>query len=319
MNCSIGLIRGNLIPSITSGVFENVVGQDEARTTLDFFLGSHSLATPFPTLLFTGGHGLGKTFFAKLVAQALGRQFLEINCRFVNTTDDFVDVVLRRIFQTNKPTTILLDEAHGLSSDLTDALLSFTNPIPGNINKFVFRNVNISWDMSLINIIFATTDGYKIFDPLRNRCQEIYFYPYSEDELYRIVTNYLPDIQVQCSRKDLALTCRGRGRDAFVLSENVKRYCGNRITVFSQNGLNDLKARLGIMPMGLKRAEVDLLRGVAEHGPISASNLAIKLMVNVENVEEELEVRLRELGMIDSTNRGRIATEVGKKYLQQYG
>ena len=318
MNCSIGLIRGDILPPVTSGVFENIVGQDEARSTLDFFVSSHSIATPFPTLLFTGGHGLGKTFFAKLVSKSLGRQYLEINCRNLETPDDFVEIVLKRVFQLNKPTTILLDEAHGLKNSVTDTLLSFTNPVDGNINRFLFQNVNISWDMSLINIVFATTDGYKIFDPLRNRCQEIYFYPYSEDELYRIVTGYLPNIQLQCSRKDLALTCRGRGRDAFVLSENIKRFCGNRTNVFIQNDLNKLKTRLGVMPMGLKRSEVDLLKIVADHGPISASNLAIKLMVNLNNVEEELEIRLRELGMIDSTNRGRIITEVGKKYLQQY-
>lgn len=316
----ISLICGQNIQPVSSGVFENIIGQNEARSTLDFFIQSHSAKTPFPTLLFTGGHGLGKTFFASRVAAALGRQFIEINCIDIKTSDDFIRSILRLIFQVNRPTTILLDEAHAMSNDLETLLLTFLNPTSRNVNSYSFRGGTIYWDMALINVIFATTNGYKVAKPLKNRCQEIYFYPYSDDELCQIVKGYVPEVNLLCSPRDLALTCRGRARDAYVLSTNIRRHI--KITgrnEFGQNDLDVLKGRLGILPMGLKRAEVEVLKAVDEHGPISASNLAIKLMVQVENIEEELEIRLRELGMIDSTSRGRTITPAGKTYLEQYG
>lgn len=318
-NFSVSLIRGANVQPVTSGCFEPIVGQNEARATLDFFIKSHNPSTPFPTLLFTGGHGLGKTYFAKKVSEALNREYIEINCGDIKTSDDFVQVILTKIFQVNKPATILLDEAHTLSTDLTTLLLTFLNPTLNHVNRFSFRGFNINWDMTLINVVFATTDAYKIFKPLRNRCQEIYFYPYSDDELYEIVKGYIPNVILLCSKKDLALTCRGRARDAYVLSTNIQRYLNiSGCKEFTQNDLDVLKGMLGVLPMGLKRAEVELLKAVSEHGPISASNLAIKLMVNQNNIEEELEIRLRELGMIDSSSRGRIVTDSGKKYLEQY-
>jgi Holliday junction resolvasome RuvABC ATP-dependent DNA helicase subunit len=316
---SVGLIRGINVQPVTSGRFESIIGQNEARSTLDFFIRSHNPKTPFPTLLFTGGHGLGKTYFSKKVAEALNREYIEINCGDIKTSNDFIHVVLTKIFEGNKPATILLDESHTLSTDLTTLLLTFLNPTSSHVNHFSFGGFNINWDMTLINVVLATTDAYKIFKPLRNRCQEIYFYPYADDELYEIVKGYVPDLTLLCSKKDLALTCRGRARDAYVLSTNIHRYMNiSGRKDFTQNDLDILKGMLGVLPMGLKRAEVELLRAVKDHGPISASNLAIKLMVNQNNIEEELEIRLRELGMIDSSSRGRVVTDSGMRYLEQY-
>lgn len=304
---------------VRSGIFENIIGQNEARSSLDFFIRSHNNRTPFPTLLFTGGHGLGKTFFSSKVAQALDRNFVEINCGDIKTTDDFMHIVFRSVFQNNKPATILLDEVHSLSNEITTLLLTLLNPNSKHVNQFSYKGAVINWDMTLLNIIFSTTDAYKIFKPLRNRCQEVYFYPYTENDLFEIVKSYIPDIILACSKNDLALTCRGRARDAFILSTNIRRFVNiSSNSSFSQDDLNKLKSMLGIMPMGLKRAEVELLKAVAEHGPISANNLAIKLMVNQNNIEDELEVRLRELSMIESSSRGRLITELGKNYLSQY-
>lgn len=305
---------------INHGVFKSVVGQNQARQTLQFFIDSHQLANPFPTLLFTGGHGLGKSMFAALVAQALNRQLIEVNCSKVVTADDFMKVVFDDILDDRKPCTLFFDEAHELSDELTTILLTLLNPNKLNINKMQHKNLTLIWDLRLINTLFATTDAYRMFNPLRNRCQEIYFYPYSESELIQIVQSYLPGITISCDRQDLALVCRARARDAYVFSTNVNRYLS--ITpgkkTFNQEDLNNLKSMLGILHLGLKRSEVELLQIVGKHGPISAANLATILMVNQNNIEEELEIRLRELGLIESTQRGRVITELGKKYLHDY-
>lgn len=315
----LSLVAGSNVSPVSNGVFEHVIGQDEARAMLDFFIRSHNFNTPFPNLLFTGGHGLGKTFFAGKVAKALGRQFVEVNCGDVKTAEDFIKVVFYSIFQTGKATTLLLDEVHSLSNDVTTLLLTLLNPTSKHVNAFAYKGAIINWDMTLINVVFATTDAYKIFKPLRNRCQEVYFYPYSDDDMYEIVKGYIPDITLLCSKKDLALTCRGRARDAFILSTNIRRYVNiSRRKELSQEDLNILKGMLGILPMGLKRSEVELLKAVAEHGPVSSGNLAIKLMVNQNNIEEELEIRLRELGMIESSSRGRVITQLGSQYLKEY-
>ena len=316
---AISLVRGNNPVPVTSGIFENVIGQNEARSTLDFFLKSHKSDTPFPTLMLTGGHGLGKTYFASKVAFALGRRLYVYNCVSLKDSDDFITRVLRDVFQAQKPATILLDETQAINNDVATILLTLLNPVDSHINTTMINGIKVTWDMTLINVIFATTDAYKIDKPLRNRCEEVYFYPYTDDDLFNILKGYLPYISFECSKRDLALTCRGRARDAYKLSINIRRYMDmSGGDVFNQNDLNKLKGMLSVQPMGLTRAEVEVLKAISEHQPISVSNLAIKLMTTTNVVEEDLEIRLRELGFIESSSRGRNITRMGQKYLEEY-
>ena len=70
--------------------------------------------------------------------------------------------------------------------------------------------------------------------------------------------------------------------------------------------------------MGLKKNELDLLKYIDIHGPISCQNLAASFMVNEDNIKSEIEIRLRELDLITNTTRGRVVTEAGKNYLEKY-
>lgn len=316
---TIELVRNDVNAVVDKTIFDKVIGQTQARKTIQFFINSHQPSSPFPTLLLTGGHGLGKSMFGELISKSLFREFIEVNCGQIKTESDFMDIVYSRLLDDRRPATILFDEAHKLSSEITTMLLTLLNPNKRHTNKLEHRGINMIWDLRSINCLFATTDAYMIFRPLRNRCQEVYFYPYSDGDLFKIVQLYLPGVKIQCSRSDLAIVCRSRARDAYILSNNIKRYLSIKTSnqdVLTQNDLNELKDMLGIMKLGLKKSEVDLLQAVYEFGPISASNLATRLMVNQNNIEEELEIRLRELGLIQSTTKGRIITEQGKEYLE---
>jgi Holliday junction resolvasome RuvABC ATP-dependent DNA helicase subunit len=76
-----------------------------------------------------------------------------------------------------------------------------------------------------------------------------------------------------------------------------------------------IKDLMGIWPKGLWNKEVDFMKILLACAPISSRNLAIKMGLNINNIEDELEIRPRELGMIESTSKGRQLTEFGKAYL----
>ena len=299
-------------------VFDPIIGQKETIKKLRFFVGSHSTKTPCPTLLFTGSQGLGKTFMAKKVADALGRELIEVNSGAMETIDDFIEGVLINRVSGFTPKTILLDEAHEISPDITTNLLTLLNPTSTNINKLAYKNWNVEYDFSKLNVILATTDAHKIFRPLLNRCVEIYFSLYSHEELYAILTNYLPGISICCNPDEIAYACRGRARDAYLLSQNISRYCVmNKTSIFGNKAWDNVKEIFGLHPCGLKTQEVELLKIVAEEGPISLTNLSVKMGLNTSNVESEIEIRPRELGFIDNAARGRILTEKGREYLRK--
>jgi len=171
----IELIRPCKIIPANDRVFDSVVGQTSAIKKIKFFLQSHNETTPFPTLIFTGSQGLGKSLTAQKVAEAMDRQLIEINCGGLDTVEDFVEKILIGKVIGNKQTTLFFDEAHKLSSELTTLLLTLLNPNNQNKNEFTYKNANYIFNLNYINVIFATTDSYRIFTPLINRCVEIYF------------------------------------------------------------------------------------------------------------------------------------------------
>lgn len=313
----IQLITGNDTP-VENFDFDGVVGQSAALAKLRFFIETHDCETPVPTLLFTGSHGLGKTYVAKKMAKSMGRRFVEENCGIITTEKDFIEGVLFNKVLDENPCTLFFDESHKLSSEITTILLSLLNPSSNMKNEISYKNCKIVFDMSKINVIFATTDAYRMFNPLVNRCERIYFDSYNDNELLDMIHMYCPNIRLFCKLKELADACRGRGRDTFQLAQKINRYLKTiNSSILDQDGWDRLKNIFEINPMGLNRQEVDMLKIVNSHGSISVANIALAMMINPENVESELEVRPRELGLLQSTSRGRSLTEKGIKYINR--
>jgi len=311
----------NLVEEETSTVnvtpLQNIIGQQEAIRKVAFFLNSHSLNTPFPSLMFTGSQGLGKTHTARKVAECLNRDLIEINCGTIKTDKDFIEGILFERVAGKRAKTILFYEAHKLSSEITTILLSLLNTSQDNKNCLTYKGTDIVFDLTKINVIFATTDAYRLFPPLLNRCEEIYFNLYTNNELYDILKYYIPDIALTCDPTELAYTCRGRARDTYVLASNIKRFCTMKnIKVFDETGLNEIKAIFSVHKYGLTSPEMKLLHLLKENSPISCQNIAINLGVNESNVEEEIEIRPKELGLIMNTSRGRCLSEKGIKFLK---
>lgn len=300
-----------------------VTGQEEARRKLAFYVSSNSPNTPFPTLLFTGSQGLGKSYLAKKTAEALNRKFVEINCGSptIQKAENFIKEVIFDKVLGDVPVTLFLDEAQKLSSEVTTMLLSFLNPNPQHKNRVSSGNFVLEYDFYKINVIFATTDAYAIFKPLRNRCEQVYFSCYSNEELFEIVKMYVGNVTIdQSNWLEIAKACRGRARDAFLLAENIKRLCAvhktNRITVREWKELTRI---FNIYPEGLHSQEVSLLEILAANSPISGYNIAVKMGVNERNVEEDIEIRLKEIGYVKNTPKGRVLTTDGWKYLKKEG
>jgi Holliday junction resolvasome RuvABC ATP-dependent DNA helicase subunit len=231
---------------------------------------------------------------------------------------DLVEGVLIGKVAGDTPKTILMDEAQKLSTEVTTGLLTLLNPNATNKNVLAYKNWLVEYNFARINMIFATTDAYKIFRPLVNRCEEVYFHIYTNKELFDILSMYLPGIKIVCDKTDIAYACRGRARDAFLLAQKIQRYCNKEgIKVFAKDDWNEVKDIFGIHPLGLKTEEVTLLKIISESEQISSTNLAVRMGVNVQNIESEIEIRPRELGLIESGTRGRILTDKGVEYLKK--
>ena len=315
MNANVPLVIENSLPVINPSVLENIIGQDNARKKLSFFIRSITKDHGMPTFLFTGSQGLGKTYTAHKVAEALNRELIDINCGIISTSEDFIQkVIVDRVYGENAKT-ILFDEAQKLSYDISTLLLTLLNPNKEHKNHIRYRNLDLEWDLNKINVIFATTDAYKIPKALLNRCTEIYFCLYTNDELFTILQNYLKDISFSEElSEELAYACRGRARDAYILSTYIDRYCQmNDSKLFTVDAWREVKTIMGLHSYGLKSQEVEMLKILKVNSPMSLNNISIKMGLNTFNVEEEIEPRIRELGLIENGTRGRSLTKKGMK------
>ena len=323
IECVMPLIVGNEVQNTANPdiLTKGITGQEEACKKLAFYVRSNTPETPFPTLLFTGSQGLGKSFLANKTALALNRKFIEVNCgsSSIQKADNFIEEVLIGRVLGETPVTLFLDEAHKLSSEVTTLLLTLLNPNSSYKNKITNGHYTLEYDFSKINVILATTDAYTLFKPLRNRCEQIYFHCYSDEELFDIVKFYLKDIKVDRTNwVEIARACRGRARDAFLLAENIKRLCNvNKVNRLTTKEWLELKNIFGINSQGLNDQEVDLLRILADNSPMSCHNIAVRMGVNEKNIEEDIEIRLKEVGYVRNTTKGRILTVEGNKYLEK--
>jgi len=311
------LITGEDNPLKNTLEFNRIIGQESVIKQLGFYINSHRPGMCFPSMLFTGSHGLGKTYTAKILAANLGRRFLEVNCATVVAAKDFVENVLLDKIMGKTPVTVLFDEAHKLSSEITTLLLSLLAPNDKGSNTLEYRGWQIYYDLSKINAVFATTDSFKIFPPLVNRCEIIYFKSYRNEELIKMLGFYLPEVDLSgfsdLALDDLSYACRGRGRDTYALAQKIKRQCYDG-SKFTMEKWNDLKSIFGIYPMGLNTQELNLMRVIRTAEVISCSNIATRMMVGEENISEEIEIRPKELWLINNTPRGRALTDRGEDY-----
>lgn len=313
------LINGNNNCKKDTSVLDDIVGQDGLKKQLNFFINSVSPSTPFPTVLLTGSKGLGKTYTSSKIAKALGRKMVELNCSHIKDTEDFINNVLLKQVMGEEEVCLLLDESHELQFEVTNFLLSILNT--GNKDgkfRFQHNHIDIEYDMNKINVVFATTDAYMMFSPLVNRCREIYLQPYSIEETKQMLKKYASGVNISVDGDDIAYACRKRARNAFSMAQDIIRYCNMQNTnEFNNDGWDYIKDTFGFHDLGLRCQELSMLKVLAEKSPIAVKNLAVILGLNKNNIEDEISIWPRELGLINTESRGISISEEGREYISK--
>jgi Holliday junction resolvasome RuvABC ATP-dependent DNA helicase subunit len=81
---------------------------------------------------------------------------------------------------------------------------------------------------------------------------------------------------------------------------------------------NELSKTLGILPMGLNRIEVQVLRALAEAGECSLTNLAAKTGMTADSLRRDFEMYLQKMNLMQIDRTGRSITAKGRQYLEVY-
>jgi len=310
----------------TTERFPKIVGQKIAKRKLNFHLDNYQASSVIPHLLFIAPKGCGKTTLAKAAGQNLMNEetgkpktFIEINCSTLKSVPQFVNqVVVPHINQ--KDCTVLFDEASELPKSITMMLLTVLNPNPENRTTFSFEDYVMDFDFRQQSFMFATTEAHKLFHALIDRCDRIDMEEYTYEELAKIILMNVAAIDLDCDEDvltEIAPVLRGNARAAQKMANNMKSYLQRiKSKKFEPKHWDKLKHALGILPLGISRIELQILRALAEKKESSLTNLSAKTGLTVQCIRQDFELYIQKHNLMEITTGGRSLTSAGHKYLK---
>lgn len=177
------------------------VGNDHAREKLAEYafvaLGRANHCVRELAVFLSGPASVGKTTLIRLLAETVKLPFAEIQPRSVESVNDFFGVVRQQLGEQDLPVVpirgskhyrlppcvIFVDEVHGLSQKVVDALLKACE---GKDCTLVTERNEII-DCRYVCWSIATTEGGDLFDAFESRFDEVRLSYYTRAELAKIV------------------------------------------------------------------------------------------------------------------------------------
>ena len=307
---------------MSKDIFDGLIGQDNVKKKLSFYLKAFNKTSICPFLNFVGAKGLGKTEFAKSFARNLTnndgspRPFIEINCSTIKNNEAFFEQIFLPVIANNE-VTILLDEAHALPKDLTNAFLTIFNTEKDHVKDFHWEEQVFTFNFKKQTFLFATTESDKLFPPLKDRLTTIDFEPYEYSELGEILQTKVPDVNfTPDALYQIAKTTRGNARNAVMRAKEIMLFCeAENSPTFNGDSFEKFCDTLGILPHGITCTEKQLLQILAERGASTLSMLSASTGLSTSSIRADHELYLLRKNFMQIDGKRKITPD-GKKVLE---
>jgi Holliday junction DNA helicase RuvB len=270
-------------------------------------------------VLLYGPPGLGKTTLASIIAEELGVQFTGTSAPVLQKKLDLTGI----LSGVREHQVFFIDEIHRLMPDVEEMLYSALEDFRVDILVGVGPGARThSLPMPKFTAIGATTRQGLVSAPLRGRFGLVLrLDPYNPEELKLIVKRSAKLLNVYIedgASEEIARRCRGTPRIANRLLRRVRDYAqvraDGRITPAVAQIALDL---LDVDRYGLDEIDQKIMRTILEKyrgGPVGVNTIAASISEEAETIEEVYEPYLLQLGFLNRTPRGRVATYEAYEY-----
>jgi len=301
-------------------LLDEYIGQDRIRENLQVAIAAaRQRGEPLDHVLLHGPPGLGKTTLAYVIGNEMGVPVRATSGPAIEKPGDLVGIVTN--LKQNE--VLFIDEIHRMSPTVEEILYPALEDYEVDIvigQGPSARTVKIP--IERFTLIGATTRTGLLTSPLRSRfgiVHRLEFYtPGDLEEIVRRSAKILSVPIDAAAATEIAKRARGTPRIVNRLLRRVRDYAQVRA-----NGTITLEVALA----GLKLLEVDengfdevdrkLLRTIIDKfggGPVGLNTIAAAISEEKDAIEDIYEPFLIQIGFLDRTPRGRVATPLAYGY-----
>ncbi len=307
--------------SLRPATFDEYIGQETIKNNLQILLAAaKERQNPPEHILFYGPPGLGKTTLAHLIANELGGTLRSTSGPAIERVGD-----LAALLTNLAPGDILfIDEIHRLSRSIEEVLYPAMES--GSLNIIIGKGPSArTLDLPLppFTLIAATTRVADLSAPLRSRFSggvyRLEFY--SEDNIADIVrrSGKILGVDVEESGiKEIARRSRSTPRTANYLLKRARDYAQLKRQPLSEKMVTEALNLLEVDVLGLTPIDRKLLVALIDRfngGPAGVGALGAALSEEPATIADVHEPFLLQLGLIERTPRGRVATAAAYKHV----